>query len=800
VAKKGQAKAQPKTTEAIALPVIGVYRQHDRKEQIDAILREHDQGIFRRSASLVDETFTDDRIYGVSSTRIGAVLSAPMRFDPANDSDEAKDIAEEIGGPNGRWHSMFPNPAASTILKWGIHLGVGVGKIVWEKPSPERWCARVVPWHPQNLRWDWMSRRFVMQTDRGQVVLPRPDEQPRGDGQWFVYCPYGVEYGWREGLVRVLGSKYLSRQWCERDSDRWCERQGLGIIKGIVPSTSQPEQRTEFFSQISNIGSEAAVLCVQDAQGKGYDLKVEEFAARTWEGMQNRKGTLDTDIAIVQLGQNLTTEVKEGSRAAAQTQNLVRIDYALKDAGVADAVRLQVLTWDAEYNHGDPNLACTPVYEVAPPDDDLGEAQSLKTLGEATNQLLLAEPRVDVATMLEERGVPLISEEEMAATQAVELEAGAGSGGSAALTPSAQGAIIKVNEARALIGLGPLLLDSGAPDPDGELTVAQFTQKYADVVGAAAEAEAGRPPEEPGAGTNAAEPPQPGEGEPTGTKAPVDLAVKVNMARALSAVALASGPVKQRYKFAGLDIAVENPAGSIRLWQDPEGKQGATRMVCDYGFIDGVLSGDGEELDVYIGPDPEAREVYVVHQLMAPAYRSHDEDKVMLGFISLEAARACFLAHRDDGERSIGGISVIPADRFRAKLRRRSAEATSKIHASRSVDRLVERLVNLAVGNRVGPRSVALKRSVGAEKRADKYHDRLVERSARVAARALAPDLLAVRHEIEKASSLSDARNRVVAALKSKGMAANHKRVTEIVTKINVLGRLAGLDSARKHA
>lgn len=711
MAKKGQAKAQPKTTEAIALPVIGVYRQHDKKEQIDAILREHDQGIFTRSATLVDETFTDDRIYGVSSTRIGAVLSAPMRFDAANDSEQAKGVAEEIGGDNGRWHSIFPNPAASTLLKWGIHLGVGVGKIVWEKPSPDRWCARVVPWHPQNLRWDWMRRRFIMQTERGQVVLPRPDEQPRGDGQWFVYCPYGVEYGWREGLVRVLGSKYMSRQWCERDSDRWCERQGLGIVKGIVPASSQPEQRTEFFGQISNIGSEAAVLCVQDAQGKGYDVQIAEFAARTWEGMQNRKATLDTDIAIVQLGQNLTTEVKEGSRAAAQTQNLVRIDYALKDADIATAVRMQVLTWDAEYNYGDPELACTPVYEVAPPDDDIGEAQSLKTLGEATNALLLAEPRVDVATMLEERGVPLISEEEMAAIEAEEA--------------------------------------------------------------------ANRPPAPPTPGG----PPAPADGEEPLPGQKPELA-------ALSVMA-----VRKRYEFAGLPIAVENPGGTIRQWNDGK-ESGATRMLCDYGFVEGFMSGDGEELDVYVGPDPEAKDVYIVHQLRAPDFRAHDEDKVMLGFISADAARSCYLAHRNDGDRAFGSMTTMPLERFRAKLNRRGSESTRKIHASR----LVERLVTLTLGNRLGHRTVALKRSVGAQKRAEKYHDRLVERAARVAARALAPDLLSVRHEIEKATSLTDAQKRVVAALKSKGMAANHARLTDIITKINVLGRLAGLDSVKKKA
>lgn len=130
--------------------------------------------------------------------------------------------------------------------------------------------------------------------------------------------------------------------------------------------------------------------------------------------------------------------------------------------------------------------------------------------------------------------------------------------------------------------------------------------------------------------------------------------------------------------FAGLRVIVENPAGSTRFWHDREGRvSGQTEMKYDYGFIDGHIGADGDEVDCYLGPDEAAGFVYVVHQLAAPDYAKHDEDKIFLGFDSEADAKAAYLAHRNDGERAYGGMSAIPLEAFKAKLERRTG--TGKI-------------------------------------------------------------------------------------------------------------------------
>jgi phage gp29-like protein len=64
------------------------------------------------------------------------------------------------------------------------------------------------------------------------------------------------------------------------------------------------------------------------------------------------------------------------------------------------------------------------------------------------------------------------------------------------LTPSDLASIVTVNEGRASIGKGPLMKPDGTPDPDGELTIAEFVQKRAakaEVVGKG-QGEAAAPP------------------------------------------------------------------------------------------------------------------------------------------------------------------------------------------------------------------------------------------------------------------------------------------------------------------
>jgi hypothetical protein len=124
--------------------------------------------------------------------------------------------------------------------------------------------------------------------------------------------------------------------------------------------------------------------------------------------------------------------------------------------------------------------------------------------------------------------------------------------------------------------------------------------------------------------------------------------------------------LQDRYKFAGFNISVENRAGSIRSGKDKDGHEWKCKMYFDYGYIRGSVGVDGDHVDVYIGPNEESQDVYVVHQ-NDPVTGKYDEDKVMLGFSSEKAARQAYLKQYDRPG-FLGDIDTIPLEEFREKV------------------------------------------------------------------------------------------------------------------------------------
>lgn len=110
-------------------------------------------------------------------------------------------------------------------------------------------------------------------------------------------------------------------------------------------------------------------------------------------------------------------------------------------------------------------------------------------------------------------------------------------------------------------------------------------------------------------------------------------------------------------KTRGLDIVIENPKGSIR-----HGKEWAQKMAHDYGYIEGTVGADGDEVDVFVGPDPESDTLYIIDQNKASG--EFDEHKVMLGFSNIAEAKDAYHANYPEGWDGFKCINEIPVERF----------------------------------------------------------------------------------------------------------------------------------------
>lgn len=125
---------------------------------------------------------------------------------------------------------------------------------------------------------------------------------------------------------------------------------------------------------------------------------------------------------------------------------------------------------------------------------------------------------------------------------------------------------------------------------------------------------------------------------------------------------------KRLIRWRGLSIRIENEPGSVRLFRNPDGSTGEKRMIWPYGYVSGSTGVDGDEVDVFFGPNPDAPLVYVVHARRKGDWKSFDEDKCMIGWDSLDDARQAFLSSYDD-PRFLGEVTPMPADEFVAKVR-----------------------------------------------------------------------------------------------------------------------------------
>lgn len=126
--------------------------------------------------------------------------------------------------------------------------------------------------------------------------------------------------------------------------------------------------------------------------------------------------------------------------------------------------------------------------------------------------------------------------------------------------------------------------------------------------------------------------------------------------------------------YAGLEVCIESPRGSQRHWIDTDGSRGTTTMQYDYGYVVGTRGADGDALDVYLGPSPDAQWVYVIHQKSkSSGFTQHDEDKAMLGFDGPNHARDVYLQHYTD-ERFFGGMSMMTLDDFKSRAVERSGQ------------------------------------------------------------------------------------------------------------------------------
>lgn len=373
------------------IPNVGIQIGWSPKQIRDA-LRDLVDGVFDAPDQLDDTICGDSRVQSAMQSRSGALLSKPVRFvEPKRAKDQklarrARRVFED------HWNAVESEPAVLFLIEKAASLGFAYSQIVWDDtgkyllPTIHSFAARFAYYH-------WLDRVHIAITQDGPVpVTP-------GDGKWILHAPYGSYRGWLKGGLRAVALWVLARQYALRDWSRYCERHGFPFILADTPFGADPDDIDGFTGALANVGQENIVQLPGSPSAEEfgkYDLRYLEPKDQNWQAFKELIAQCNEEITLAMLGQNLTSQVEEGSFAAARVHAHVLQTIVEREArALQRTIYQQVARPFAALNFGDPDLAPRVIWNVQPVEDLNVKARSFQSFAAAVGQLRQAGYKLD---------------------------------------------------------------------------------------------------------------------------------------------------------------------------------------------------------------------------------------------------------------------------------------------------------------------------------------------------------------------------------------------------------------------
>jgi hypothetical protein len=396
---KGQIPAVV-TAEELGLYTTGAWTP----ERIVTAERQADQGVYTYAAELVERMLCDDRIDGVTE-KLAGVGALPLEFESgqpetSNEDDPLCQALEED------WWAMLTEEHITHLVKWGRVFGFSLLHAVSWEPGPS---GRLLPqwetWNPRNTIYDQTRRQWQARTATGLI-----DITP-GDGSWLIWTPYGQKRPTSRAPWHSLAYWWLLKQYAIQDWGLYSNRHGQGVwaatnTSGVI--STDETGRAELARKLANMGRRGSAV-----PPDGFDLKLIEAQAKTWETFKAQIDAADTASTIALAGQNLSTQVTGGSLAAASVHQVVEGQRIRSiSEGLSTAIRSQALGWWASLNFGTDAVAPWPKWKTEQELDPGELAKRLGPIGTFLGQLADRGVQVDVLEFCEEFGIEIPIAEE----------------------------------------------------------------------------------------------------------------------------------------------------------------------------------------------------------------------------------------------------------------------------------------------------------------------------------------------------------------------------------------------------
>jgi phage gp29-like protein len=287
-------------------------------------------------------------------------------------------------------------------------MGFSVAQVIW-RPNADNsvWMPDIEPWHPAFIYVDTASHTYFALTTEGPVqVTP-------GTGQWILYAPHGHRYAWMTGAIRSIATPWLARAYTWRDWLRANELYSLGIRKAKVPENASEQTKKAFFQQIAALGSNSTILVPQGVDGERASFDIDVLFPPNGNGatgFETLMSKAESKIAIRINGQNLTTEAKGGSFAAAKVHENVMEGILDADSNsLGQCLTKQVVEPYIDFHPYPPNTRPPVIaWNTAPPEDIDKRADSMLKVGQALAAFGSARAPADPRAVLIKFDIPAL--------------------------------------------------------------------------------------------------------------------------------------------------------------------------------------------------------------------------------------------------------------------------------------------------------------------------------------------------------------------------------------------------------
>ena len=358
---------------------------------------QHDVGVFNQSGRLVDAMMRDPRIFACCNTLVYGVLGLkfewkwPEKYQPTEEDEHFLEIT------NKWWAEFTATSAPATIIKWVANMGTCILGKSWnldylycdeEGKYGKLYLPETHVFHPANTYYNTASKTYYVYTYSHGVI-----EVDEKDPRLQVVKHVDSERPFMQGAVRPLGLVWLDKWMALSDWRSYLSIFGnpLRILTTDREFSTPPEFDIEQFIQnMATAFSYGAPLHLMEGQ------KLDLLQAQSSNAgvFTDKIEEANKEIAIVYLGQNLTTDVSKGSFASAKVHDNVRQDYIEAYTTTLNRAMYRIVKEFYYFNFPDNLVVPEPYFNPDPPANELEQekiksekAKSLKDISDSLDKL-----------------------------------------------------------------------------------------------------------------------------------------------------------------------------------------------------------------------------------------------------------------------------------------------------------------------------------------------------------------------------------------------------------------------------